>query len=540
MSASSWSVLPTEFLGGVDPAYPDEDEMVSLLGSLDAIRRGESYLAWARYRIVAVLYDRLVAAREIGDGLIVDGFADAAARIAKLYALPRRRAESMLGDAVALRDRLPEVFDCLRDGLVTDEQARLIIARTDLIEERNALMPVVDGAIAATLRGKKGAWTRARLRDMADRIVFRADPHCVRERRREALDKRGMWTENLGDGVGEITGVMTAENIRIAAAGVHALADAACDHDGRTRPQRASDAMFALLSGTRFECQCGQDNCAATIPDPATIPPADPEIVIHVVCSEATLTATPDTHTPDIPSTPGTAPATIDVEALTGFLDGHGIIGDTHVRDLAARPGAIIAPLVPPDAHPGPDGTVVLPAHQPADPYHPSNALDTYVRCRDGYCSEPGCEYSAWRADLDHVEEYNHHDPADGGTTVADNLNAKCRTGHLHKTFGEWTDDQYRDSNGRLVTEFITPEGFVIPADAETLEDLFPGLRGIRFEPPEPPPRRRRRRDRHPDDPAPSNPARRSGTRAANKHARRRAERHRNRKRNNAGGDPPF
>ncbi|NED64513.1 HNH endonuclease, partial [Streptomyces sp. SID10244] len=94
------------------------------------------------------------------------------------------------------------------------------------------------------------------------------------------------------------------------------------------------------------------------------------------------------------------------------------------------------------------------------------------------------CGTSAFDCDLDHVAEYNHTDPAVGGQTTSVNLNAKCRPGHLLKTFGDWVDDQYRDQHGRLVTEFITPEGLVIPGEAETNEDLFPGLRRIRYESP--------------------------------------------------------
>ncbi|WP_052004054.1 hypothetical protein [Gordonia aichiensis] len=72
----------------------------------------------------------------------------------------------------------------------------------------------------------------------------------------------------------------------------------------------------------------------------------------------------------------------------------------------------------------------------------------------------------------------------------------------------------------------MTPEGVVIPGDAETFEDTFPGLRRLRFTPPttgDPPPR----------PPATSSPqaSPRPRTRAANKHARRRAERRRNRQR---------
>ena len=125
---------------------------------------------------------------------------------------------------------------------------------------------------------------------------------------------------------------------------------------------------------------------------------------------------------------------------------------------------------------------MVYPAALPGDPYRPTSACAEFVRVRDGYCTEPGCTRSAFTADVDHVAEYDHARPARGGATSSENLNAKCRPGHLHKTHGDWTDVQYRDDEGRLVTEYETPEGVTLPGDAETLEDTFPNLRRIRFE----------------------------------------------------------
>ena len=116
---------------------------------------------------------------------------------------------------------------------------------------------------------------------------------------------------------------------------------------------------------------------------------------------------------------------------------------------------------------------VVYPAALPGDPYRPTSACAEFVRVRDGYCTEPGCTRSAFTADVDHVAEYDHARPARGGATSSENLNAKCRPGHLHKTHGDWTDVQYRDDEGRLVTEYETPEGVTLPGDAETLEDTF-------------------------------------------------------------------
>lgn len=513
----AWTDLPGEFLAGVDPAHPHETDMCALMNGLAANRRGQSYLLWAQYQSIAVMYDRLVAAREHTGGFVMDGHADCAARIARQEGISRRKAETLIDEAITLRDRLPEVAETLRDGIASDWQIRLIMSRTDLVDTDSAIAPILDTEIAHLLRSRKGVWDRARLKDMVDRLVFRHDPDSVRERRREALDKRGMWTHNLEDGTAEITGVMSAENVRIAAKAVLVLADSVCRHDGRNRNQRNSDAMFALLTGIAFECLCDQEDCTAVIADPdAVLATVSTQVVIHVVSEPATLSGAPG----------------------IGFLDGHGIISGEHVRDLAARPDAFLKPVVPPRIRPTRveytrgdatenDDTVIFQGSQPADPYRPTAACADFVRIRDGYCTEPGCTRSSFDCDLDHVTEYDPTDPGRGGVTASENLNAKCRAGHLLKTYGDWIDVQYRDDDGRLVTEYVTPEGVTLHGDAETLEDMFPNLRRIRFEQAAQAPPGPRVLDAE-DTP------RRARTRLAAKLARRRAERARNRRQREA------
>ncbi len=498
-----WTDLPGEFVAGVDPARAAETDMVMLMAGLDATRRGESYLAWHRYQTIAAMTDRLVTTS--ASGFVMDGHADCAARIARQAAVSRRQAEILIDEAIALRDRLPDTADTLRDGVLSQWQIRLILSRTELIPADDPVIPALDAEIADTLRRRSGVWDRARLRDMVDRLVFRHDPDAVRQRRKDAMDQRGVWTHELPDGTAELTAVMSAENVRISAKAVSVLADAVCKRDGRKRGHRQSDAMFALLTRTAFECQCADDEpCTADIPDPQSVLEAvRAEIVIHVVTDAATLAGAPG----------------------VGFLDEHGIISDEHVRDLAARPDATLSPVTPARTqptyvatndddhrrtaqHPTPaedtradddnggattrsDGepgdttasvAVVYPATHPGNGYRPTASCADFVRVRDGYCTEPGCTRSAFACDLDHVTEYDHTDPARGGATSSENLNAKCRPSHLLKTHGDWVDVQYRDEDDRLVTEYETPEGVTLPGDAETLEDTFPNLRRIRFE----------------------------------------------------------
>ncbi|WAC56675.1 DUF222 domain-containing protein [Gordonia sp. SL306] len=507
--ASPWPDLAPLFTGDVGADEIPDADTNDLVGSFVALQRGQSFLAWQRYRTAAELHSRIVGNTPDPHALFLkDGFADCAARIAVALSITQQAAEKVINQALALRDRLPLIAERLRDGRISAELVATIISRTDLIDGHDHAT-LIDGEIAAALDLHQGAWSRERLQDMVDRIVFRHDPDAVREQRRRALDARGMWVHAGKDGTATLTATMAAENARIAAAAVKALAAAVCECDGRTRQQRASDAMFALLSGTPFECQCGTSQCGAQIPEPATIPPVDSTVVIHVVCDEATLNGTAD-H--------------------AGYVAGHGVVSDEHVRDLAARPDAVIKRLVPPGTPQNPDGSFTLPAHLTSDPYRPSAALDTFVRIRDGYSVIPGNTTSSFDADVDHVAEYDHHFPAFGGQTTPDNLNAKDRFGHLLKTFGNWVDDQYRDHTGRLRTELTTPEGLIISGVPEHLDILFPGLRRIRFTAPSQAP------PLSTPGPQPSPPTR-SQSRVAAKHARRQQERERNRKRREATDD---
>ncbi|GAA1480087.1 hypothetical protein GCM10009624_05270 [Gordonia sinesedis] len=663
-----WRSLPAELLGGVAADRVGEVGINELIGSLDGSGAGQSYLAWHQYQVATVLYERLVEPHEDTDHTVVDSFADVAARIAVSQATSQYLAERLLTEAMVLRDRLPAVSRALRDGVIRPWQVKEIISRTDLIDGHDRAH-MVDTEIADLLRNRRGAWSKTQLRDMVDRVVFRHDADAVRERREEALRNRGMWTSPKDDGTTEIGATMAAENVRIAAAAVTALAGSVCQHDPRRKPARASDAMFALLTGTPFECQCGRDDCPAQIPEPGVIPPVSASIVLHVVCDESTINGTAD-H--------------------PGYLDGHGVISPEHVRDIASRADCRIKPLVPKQGSeppvtasgdqvsecPSPDGRTADPrseeaapavrvadersekatpgvrvaderseeaapgvrvaderseeayrdrrpdngsdpassstspesavgavisirpplalrptqppgntarhvvrptqppgntarhvvgpapppgppvppeppplpplrASLPSDPYRPTVALSTYVHIRDGYCVVPGCTKPAWSCDLDHVTEYDHENPTAGGQTCPEVLNDKCRFHHILKTHGGWLDDQYRDADGRLRTVFITPEGLTIDGNPETLEDLFPGLRRIRFQvnPAQP-----RQLDIDADEP------RRARTRLANKLSRRRAERARNRRRREAADaeqcprdraagnpdDPPF
>ncbi|WP_169817703.1 DUF222 domain-containing protein, partial [Rhodococcoides kroppenstedtii] len=259
-------------------------------GHLDALAdlaAGAGYLEWRRYQHAAALHTELVVPEEDRDERAVDAYAQCAARIATALSVSQYVAERLLDNAVALRDRLPRVFECLRDGVVSPTFIRTIVSRTELIHGR-PYQEQVDADIAAALR-KPGSWSTARVRDLCDQMVYRRDPDAVRERREEALKGRCFFTEVGLDGMATVGATMSAERAAIVARVVERLAAQVCKHDSRSTGARASDALFALVKHAPFGCDCARPECAFQVVDADEVAATAARIVIHVVTDTTTL-----------------------------------------------------------------------------------------------------------------------------------------------------------------------------------------------------------------------------------------------------------
>ncbi|PYE18751.1 uncharacterized protein DUF222 [Williamsia limnetica] len=574
-----------------------------LLASIERALTGQGYLEWARYAYAAELHRQLEAESVASHDFLQDAYVQAAARLALANRLSQTAAESHLTCALALRDRLPNVALALKDGLVAAHHISKIVSRTDLIEGTDHAADI-DRDIAENLRNK-GSWSTRAMRDMIDAAIFRRDPDLIREDRKDAKDKRGVWSEGEQNGMGTLTATLSAEYTAMIMKRLEMLAKSTCRRDPRKKPQRMSDALFAITMGREFECLCDEDEeypCLAEIwPLPRTqgIGGVDVKIVLHAIANQSTLDGEDDEP---------------------GYLEGHGVISAEHARDLAKQDTTKVRPTGnrtrpkpepepqrqtdpqpaagsepesraaqthsdsppstdpagdvtdEPEVSPGPSETkaeteragnrkarraakkaatttmnmpapprssrigdlgnvdwdaikppdfevIPLPPVKPGDHYRPSAVLDAHLRMRDLYCMWPGCNQSAWTADLDHSTEYNHKDPAAGGHTHPTGMKALCRFHHLLKTHADWVDDQYVDRQGRTRTVVITPEGRTYDGPAWTGDDLFPALRRIVWEDTAPAPPRRR----PPDQPA------RTRSRTEAKHQRRQQERNRNR-----------
>ncbi len=535
------------------PTLAASTPIPDLLAALGQCDRYESLLAYTRYRHAEQIHSRTACACSDDDERYLDDHANTAVRLSAARRISPTAADIMLTEAIALVHRIPHIGECLHDGAITPRQFQRLVIFTDLIDGE-AYADDVDTAIASALR-RHGIWSDRRLRDLAERIICRHDPDAVRRRHEQAKNDRNAGSHPLADGMAELGITATAEDVLLAMAAVNALAASVCRHDPRTKKARRSDAAISKLQDVPFSCQCDRDDCAAATNE-QDLSDRHARIVMHVICQETTLnqhglvatamrpesvpspeaTTPPESATPP-ESGPPTVPGGSD---HPGFLDGHGLISADHVRDIAARPDTVIRPINPSSGH-------ALSTHQPSNPYRFSAALDTFIRARDGYCVFPGCNRPAWASDIDHVAEYNHHNPEDGGETSAVNGNVKCRFHHIVKTFGDWLDDQHIGADGLTHTTFTSPDGFTVQASGHTNEALFPDLASIRFQtPPRVPAKTTASTTTTPNTCAsPRAGPQRRQTRVVNKHARRRYERKLNRQDREARChglpiDPPF
>ena len=372
-------------------------ESTALLVQADAAARAEAQATGRRLNVIADLM--ALWYRQHGDPAewVVDLWDAMAAELAAALRISRALASRYMSDPELIRERLPEVGECLAAGDINYAMFNVIAHRTALITDEKALAEV-DAQVA--LRAPRWpSLTRGRLAMRVDAIVLQVDRDAIRRTNQEIKDRYFNVSKSLS-GIAEVYGNVFASTAVALDRRLDELAGTVCAADPRTSAQRRADAVMALVAGAdRMACTCGVSDCVEMRGRPR-----ERNLVIHVVAEQASIEGS------------GTAP---------GFMAGVDELIPPQVIAELAKSATLRSLALPVAAEPR---------------YTPSAKLAEYVRCRDLTCRAPGCDVPAIRCDLDHTTPYG-----DGGLTHASNLKALCRKHHLLKTFWGWRDKQLVD-----------------------------------------------------------------------------------------------
>ena len=115
-------------------------------------------------------------------------------------------------------------------------------------------------------------------------------------------------------------------------------------------------------------------------------------------------------------------------DELPGSVDGSPISADV-ARQLVGSAGDTIYRLLT-------DPTTGEVLDHVATTYTISARMRHALVARWRYCTAPGCDRPATKAELDHIEPFNHRHPAHGGPTSMENLHPLCKHHHQLKTQG--------------------------------------------------------------------------------------------------------
>ncbi len=187
--------------------------------------------------------------------------------------------------------------------------------------------------------------------------------------------------------------------------------------DPRTLPQLRSDIALDLLAYGHVPANVGADGANLGTDGAATIaassfPGGLPAALVNGTVSLASL---------------------LGADKEPGHVDGIGYLPAHVVRELALSAGSTWRRLV---TDPLTGHALELSTHS----YTPTPLLRDVIHARDRYCRAAGCTIPATSCDLDHDTDY-----ARGGPTSVDNLSAKHRRHHNHKTRGHWQTTQHPD-----------------------------------------------------------------------------------------------
>jgi hypothetical protein len=401
-----------------------------LVDAAVAAERVKAYAAWVQARAVADLHRQFVAeddafaadlADEQGDPALgrptsrseQESFelAGRAASICVSLALgvSAKRADDLLGFALGLDDQ-PVLAGALREGRLDETQARAVLDSTAAlpVEQRTRVVESVAAdpdtlARARMVRelrcGTQMVWAipAHKLRGIINRQIAAVAPESIKSAEQHADESRR---------VEHYAGTLARPGAIVLRGPEHLLAAAYNQLDQTARAARKAGARDAI-DHLRFDLAVGALTNGAFGLMAAVQPKARRSVLIDVVVAKDTLLGLDDdpaclrTLSGDVAISSGLARELADTDA-------------TWRRILCDDPATGAATDVSPR-------------------YRPGRRVAEFCTVRDGRTSRFPTS-GARVLELDHIEEYDHGSPADGGRTTAANLSSAGKRDHQDKT----------------------------------------------------------------------------------------------------------
>ncbi|MBD3008660.1 DUF222 domain-containing protein [Streptomyces sp. 5-10] len=405
-------------------------EKLSRTGRIDALKALERHTGWIQAHQAQILAALEAEAEAELPAAVRERDAEAAwnftcEEVACALKLSGTTAAKRLEVARELDRQYPTTLGMLERGEICYMQAVAVTEACAVLD------PEVAGQVEAALVEKMPGMATGQTRRALAREILRADPHGAEQRHQARKRERQMVHYPKDDGMALWGATLPAEQAAAMNAAVDAHA-ATLPDEGRTLEQKRVDALVDLVLNRT-------DPGAATASVQAS---GEPVLGEPTPSGSAPSRPVPDRSGLGGPITSGpttggrsaaVVQVTVPLDVLIGDSDdpaqlkGYGPITAGQARRIAFAKGTVWHRLI---IEPK---TGMLIKTDPTT-YKPTAETERHVIARDAYCTFPTCRMPARRCDLDHVEPFNHHDPAAGGQTVPENLGALCRRHHRMKT----------------------------------------------------------------------------------------------------------
>ncbi|KXO96871.1 HNH endonuclease signature motif containing protein [Tsukamurella tyrosinosolvens] len=441
--------------------------------------------------------------REESSRRFVDDWDELVAEVGAALGTGRTAAASAVHRGLDLRERCPRLFELFAAGTVSPAVVREVLrASAAVLDDRVAV--VFDARITEWLAARSGQSLSVRaVAEAAKGVLVGLDPAAARETP-PAEPRERVEFHARADGLVDLEAVMPKDQALRLSALVGPLAQSVCRADGRTMGQRQVAALVALAEGYEsLGCRCGTDACDLREARPRTgAVSQEVRALAVIVLNESDLADLADAADVDA------APPESDLFAADSGADAdagdpdNGVGADRGAVVLTGDPG-ITGPVTVEQARELIAATRtqwrVLGRRDPATGevhargaggYRPTWYQLLVMRLTYATCVFPGCTVPSDRCQADHVTEYDHHQPADGGATTvagegtAGNLVPLCGFHHRIKTETGWLSDLLPDGT----VEWRHPAGGVHTVPPGTARELLPGLDRIIWDAPEPTP----------------------------------------------------